>query len=306
MTEFKLGTARVDQEEVAILMVGERIFDIAALAKEGGGSGWGRLAGRTTVLEILESWDELLPALRELAAATEGTDVEAVTPEELLPPVPRPGKVLGVGANYQDHLDEMQAEAPFEPYLFLKPAWTTQIGSGQPLRAPADVRWLDWEAELAVIMGKRIADVSSDVAAAAIAGFAVANDVSGRDCLEMQTPPLGVNWLRHKGYDGFTPIGPAMTPAVFVPDPHNLTIRLSVNGELMQDSNTSKMVTGIYDVIAHASRFTTLEPGDVVLTGTPAGVGFARDPKVSLTPGDVIEVTIAELGSIHTPVIPAG
>jgi 2-keto-4-pentenoate hydratase/2-oxohepta-3-ene-1,7-dioic acid hydratase in catechol pathway len=295
---------KVDQSEIAALFVDDAVFDISKLVEE---TGIGKeqskafTGDRMTVLGILQDWDTWEPLLAELADAA-GKSHAGLADVSLLPPVPRPGKVLGVGANYRDHLEEMNADAPSRPYLFLKPAGTTQIGSGQALEAPRDVQWLDWEAELAFVMGRRVRNGSADAALAAVAGYMVANDVSARDCMADALPPLGMDWLRHKGYDGFTPIGPAITPASFVPDPQDLAIELSVNGEMKQRSHTSKMITTVADIIVYASTITTLEPGDVVLTGTPAGVGFGQEPRERLSPGDSVTVKIDRLGTITTPV----
>lgn len=301
---YRFGTVKADESEIAALFVDEAAFDISALVEE---SGIGKEqskefpGNRVTVMGMLKQWDawkSLLPGLADAA----GESHARLADVSHLPPVPRPGKVLGVGANYRDHLEEMNAEAPSRPYLFLKPAGTTQIGSGQALEAPSDVQWLDWEAELAFVMGRRVRNGSAEAGLSAVAGYMVANDASARDCMADATPPLGMDWLRHKGYDGLTPIGPAITPASFVPNPQDLAIELSVNGEMKQRSHTSKMITGVADIIAYASTITTLEPGDVILTGTPAGVGFGREPRERLSPGDTVMVKIDRLGTITTPV----
>ncbi len=308
MQAYKLGTVRYESADLAALVVDQRVFGLPSLisasgdeisrAEPGGGS--------PSVLDILNRWTDWQPRLEALAALVTSDASFAPLPEPvtLRPPVPTASTVLGVGANYRDHLQEMGSEETDGPvFLFLKPAVATQIGSGQPLFAPRHLNWIDWEAELAVIIGRDADHVSVEEARDVVAGYAVANDVSARDAFASAVPGLGVDWLEHKGYQGFTPIGPAMTPAVFVPDPQQLEIELEVNGVLKQSSSTAQMINGVFALIARASAVFSLRPGDVILTGTPAGVGFARSPRESLRPGDVVTVRIQSLGEIQTPIV---
>jgi 2-keto-4-pentenoate hydratase/2-oxohepta-3-ene-1,7-dioic acid hydratase in catechol pathway len=166
---------------------------------------------------------------------------------------------------------------------------------------PHQVQYADWEGELAVIIGRRARQVSEAEALKFVAGYTPANDFSARDWLANAIPPLGSDWLLHKGWDGFTPIGPLITPAEFVADPQRLGIRLTVDGVTKQDGNTSKMVFPVATLIAHASTVMTLEPGDVLLTGTPMGSGFAVQPQERLTPGQTMVVDVDGLGTLTTP-----
>jgi acylpyruvate hydrolase len=215
----------------------------------------------------------------------------------VLAPVPRPGKIVCVGLNYRDHAREAKMEVPASPIIFAKFA-TAVIGPGQPIVLPATSDKVDYEAELGVVIGRRCLHVSTADAASMVAGFVNANDVSARDFQKIDG-----QWVRAKSCDSFAPMGPALVTADEVPDPGALDICLRVNGEVRQHSNTREFVFGVADLIAFLTETITLEPGDVVLTGTPPGVGFARRPPVYLAPGDRVEVTIAGLGTLSNPVV---
>jgi 2-keto-4-pentenoate hydratase/2-oxohepta-3-ene-1,7-dioic acid hydratase in catechol pathway len=210
-------------------------------------------------------------------------------------PIPRPGKIVCVGLNYRDHAEEQGAELPAAPLLFAK-FTTSLIGPGDPIVIPSVVTKCDYEAELGVVIGTAVRNVSKENALEAVAGYVVANDVSARD-LQFADG----QWTRGKSPDTFCPVGP-LVPAAEVPDPHALGIRAILNGETMQDSSTSNLIFGIDEVISYASQTSTLEAGDLVLTGTPAGVGVFRDPQRLLRPGDEITIEIDGVGSLTNPV----
>jgi 2,4-didehydro-3-deoxy-L-rhamnonate hydrolase len=213
-------------------------------------------------------------------------------------PIERPGKIVCVGLNYRDHAEEQGADLPQAPLLFAK--WTTAlIGPGEPIVIPPIVTKCDYEAELGVVIGSRVKGVSKENAFEAVRGYLCANDVSARD-LQFGDG----QWTRGKSPDTFCPVGP-MTPRDEVPDPHALRIRAIVSGEVLQDSTTANLIFGVDDVIAYASQTTTLEPGDLVLTGTPAGVGVFRDPQRLLQPGDEVTIEIEGLTSLTNPVVAA-
>jgi 2-keto-4-pentenoate hydratase/2-oxohepta-3-ene-1,7-dioic acid hydratase in catechol pathway len=206
-----------------------------------------------------------------------------------------PQKIVCVGLNYRDHAEEQGVALPERPLLFAK--WpNTLIGDGDPIRIPAISRQVDYEAELGVVIGRRASGVSVDDALSFVEGYVVANDVSGRD-LQFSDG----QWVRGKSLDTFLPVGDVV-PAGDVPDPQALAIRAVLNGETMQDSSTSNMVFGVAEVIAFVSQAITLEPGDLIITGTPAGVGAFRDPPVWMKPGDEITIEIEGVGSITNPV----
>jgi 2-keto-4-pentenoate hydratase/2-oxohepta-3-ene-1,7-dioic acid hydratase in catechol pathway len=215
-------------------------------------------------------------------------------------PIEWPQKIVCVGLNYRDHAEEQGVALPERPLLFAK--WpNTLIGPGEPIRLPAISSQVDYEAELAVVMGERVRQASPDTALEAVRGYLCANDVSGRDVQFADG-----QWVRGKSFDTFCPVGPELVPAADVPDPQALTIRAILNGQVMQDSTTANMVFGVAEIISFVSQAITLEPGDLILTGTPAGVGVFRDPKVLLQPGDEITIEVEGLGALTNPVVAAG
>jgi 2,4-didehydro-3-deoxy-L-rhamnonate hydrolase len=207
-----------------------------------------------------------------------------------------PQKIVCVGLNYRDHAEEQGAELPERPLLFAK--WpNTLVGDGDAICIPAICKQPDYEAELGVVIGRQARRVSVDDALDVVRGYVVANDVSGRD-LQFGDK----QWTRGKSLDTFLPVGD-LVPASEMPDPQALPIRAVLNGETMQDSNTSNQIFGVREVIAFVSQAITLEPGDLIITGTPAGVGAWRDPQVWLQPGDEIAIEIDGLGRISNPVV---
>jgi acylpyruvate hydrolase len=230
--------------------------------------------------------DERLTVLDRLAdpgaPAAEGPSWE-LAEVSLLAPVPRPRAIFGIGLNYADHVRETGGETPQQPIVFMKLP-SSAAAPGAPVRCPAVVRRLDYEGELAVVMGRH----------GTVAGYAVADDVSARD-LQGREP----QWTRAKGADGFCPYGPWITTVDEVPDPHALALRTWINGELRQQSNTSNLIFGVPDLVAFISETCTLEPGDLILTGTPSGVGIGQSPPAFLASGDVVRIEIERLGSIE-------
>jgi 2-keto-4-pentenoate hydratase/2-oxohepta-3-ene-1,7-dioic acid hydratase in catechol pathway len=213
-------------------------------------------------------------------------------------PIETPQKIVCIGLNYRDHAEEQGVDLPERPLLFAK--WpNTLSGDGDPIRIPSIAQNVDYEAELGVVIGRRARGVSRDDALDFVRGYVVANDVSARD-LQFSDG----QWVRGKSLDTFLPVS-ELVPAADVPDPQSLPIRTILNGETMQDSNTSNQIFGVAEVIAFVSQAITLEPGDLIITGTPAGVGAFRDPKVWLQPGDEVTIEIDGLGSITNPVVAA-
>ena len=211
-------------------------------------------------------------------------------------PIERPGKIVCVGLNYRDHAEEQGAEIPSEPLLFAK--WPNAlVGPGDPIVIPSIVTECDYEAELGVVIGSRVKGVSRENALEAVRGYVCANDVSARD-LQFSDR----QWTRGKSVDTFCPVGP-LVPAADVPDPHSLRIRAIVSGEVLQDSTTANLIFGVDEIVSHVAKTTTLEPGDLILTGTPAGVGVFRSPKRLLRPGDEVTVEIERVGSLTNPVV---
>lgn len=246
--------------------------------------------------------------LAALLAEAGPADSAAVTrdPEELrlLAPL-RPGKIVGVGLNYVDHVAESarsldtDRELPSRPVLFGKPA-TAVIGTDEPIRHDAALTaQLDWECELAVVIGRTATRVSRESALDHVFGYSITNDISARD------QRRSGQWFFSKGQDTYAPFGPAVLTADEVPDPQSLDLSLTVNGEQKQSGNTRDMLFGVAELIADISTGMTLEPGDVIATGSPQGVGAAQDPPQYLWPGDVVEATIERIGTLRNPVVAA-
>ena len=187
---------------------------------------------------------------------------------------------------------------PLYPYAFLKPL-TTIAAPGGPVMLPAVSKMVDWEAELGVVIGRRAKNVPLDQALDHVAGYFPLNDISARDWVETR-PTLGIDWVMQKASDGFTPMGPWITLAACVPDPQAIPVQCRLNGELMQDSSTANMLFSVAEIIAHASRFMTLSAGDVIATGTPAGVGFGMRPRRFIADGDIVTTSLGDLGNFDT------
>jgi 2-keto-4-pentenoate hydratase/2-oxohepta-3-ene-1,7-dioic acid hydratase in catechol pathway len=210
--------------------------------------------------------------------------------------IERPGKIVAIGLNYMDHVRESGSEAPKRPLIFAKFP-TSVINHEEQIRIPRKLtERVDWEVELAVIIGRQATRVGVEDALSYVRGYTVANDVSARD-LQF----ADVQWVRAKSLDTFCPLGPELVEAV--KDPQNLKLTTRVNGMLMQDSNTSEMIFGVAELISFCSHSFTLEPGDAILTGTPWGCGEFMEPKQSLSDGDVVECEIEGVGLLRNPVV---
>ncbi|ACM06990.1 fumarylacetoacetate hydrolase family protein [Thermomicrobium roseum] len=228
---------------------------------------------------------------RGLAVAADAPGVR------LRAPLQRPGKIICLGLNYADHARETNSPIPQYPELFNKFA-NALIGPGEPIVLPRVSQQVDYEAELAVVIGKPGRYIDEQRALEHVAGYTVLNDVSMRD-FQFR----GRQWMQGKTFDRSTPLGPWIVTAEEIPDPQALDISCEVSGEVLQRSNTREMIFSVAAVVAYISQIMTLEPGDLIATGTPAGVGFAREPKRLLQPGDVVRVTIERIGTLENPVI---
>jgi 2-keto-4-pentenoate hydratase/2-oxohepta-3-ene-1,7-dioic acid hydratase in catechol pathway len=217
----------------------------------------------------------------------------------LLAPIPRPNKIFCIGLNYRDHAIETGAEIPSEPVVFSKFA-STIVADGDEIVLPSAAKEVDYEAELVVVIGRGGKRIAAKDAFAHVAGYMCGNDVSARD---WQKGRPGGQWLLGKTPDTFAPTGPYLVTADEIPDPHHLAVQLRLNGNVMQSGNTREFIFGIDAVITHISQLVTLEPGDLIFTGTPPGVGAARKPPVFLKHGDAVEVEIAGLGVLKNRVV---
>lgn len=240
------------------------------------------------------AWDRM----RALAETARRDGHELLREEDLTlgPPLPRPGKILCVGLNYRRHAAESGMAEPSEPVLFSK-FGNTVVGPGAPV-VIGGLKQVDYESELALVVGRTARNVSEADALSYVAGYLNANDVSERE-LQMRSG----QWLLGKTLDGFLPIGPYLMSADAVGDPGALPVRGRLNGQTRQDSSTSDLIFSVPEIIAYATRFMTLEPGDLICTGTPEGVILGRDPKVWLKPDDVYEVEVGPLGTLRTPFV---
>ena len=272
------------------------VVDLAAVARGLG------LPGE--IFSSMSSWLEgganrLVDPIKLMSNAA--TTAIPLSDVRFLPPVPRPGKIVAIGLNYRDHSIESGATAPPKsPIIFAK--FTTSIaGPEDAIVIPVGNPNVDYEAELAVVVGRRGKAIRAAHAFEYVAGYMPLNDVSAR------VWQFGDRqWVRGKSCDTFCPTGPHLTTRDEIPDPHALAIRARVNGVTMQDSHTSKMIFGVPELIEFTSASITLEPGDIIATGTPEGVGAFRKPPVFLNPGYVVEVEIEKLGVLRNPVVAAG
>tara|TARA_R110002096_G_scaffold218507_6_gene406654 strand:+ start:1475 stop:2329 length:855 start_codon:yes stop_codon:yes gene_type:complete len=257
--------------------------------------------------------------IRDLSGIVPDIDADAVSPAGLakiaqadaenLPkvsgsptlaaPVANPSKVVCIGLNYSDHAAEVGATPPSEPIIFMKAPTAYNAPNGPVVKPPHSTK-LDWEAELCVYIGKRASYVSEDEALDHVAGYAVGNDVSER---EFQQERPGGQWTKGKSPDGFAPVGPWLVTKDEVPNPEGLKIWLKVNGEFMQNGSTDKLIFGVKKIVSFVSEYMTLLPGDVIMTGTPPGVGAGMKPQKWLNPGDVVEVGIEGLGEQRQEII---
>lgn len=292
MKHYKIGTGAIGGESGPLLLVGERVHRLASVL--------GPSCPRT-LEEVLADWARFD---REIGAAVERLEDGGHAQAEVTfaPPVANPRKVLCIGTNYHDHLAEMAVKTlpPF-PYGFLRPQ-TCLAAHGERIPLPSGSKMVDWEAELAIVIGTRFGPGDPGDPVSAVAGYTVVNDVSARDWI-IDRPWVGIDWVMQKAWDKFQPTGPWITPARFVADPGALQLSLTVNGVTKQRSNTSNLIFGIREILTHLTGMMTLEPGDIIATGTPAGVGFGMKPQEFLKPGDRVAVTIDGLGTLENTFI---
>jgi 2-keto-4-pentenoate hydratase/2-oxohepta-3-ene-1,7-dioic acid hydratase in catechol pathway len=264
-----------------------------------------RIPGAASVRAMLDDWDEWLGRLDAERVA----DPVARADSTLLAPVPDAPNLYMAGANYADHVREMSGLAADDPvprprggpFFFLKPT-TAMIGDGAPVVIGDGIARLDWEVELAAVIGRRADRVPASSALDHVAAYTIVNDISARDAFvrEGAAPPFTYDWISQKGWATSAPAGPWLLPARDCPDPGRLALSLSVNGELMQDSDTSQMIFPLEELIEFISRIVPLVPGDIVSTGTPAGVGAGRGR--FLAPGDVMRAQVEGIGALVNPV----
>jgi 2-keto-4-pentenoate hydratase/2-oxohepta-3-ene-1,7-dioic acid hydratase in catechol pathway len=270
------------------VLVGEHYVDVQATRSD----------LPSSVRHLLEGGPPLLQAAQEAASQTDAVRIPRGE-ARLLAPVIDPPKIVCIGLNYRDHAAESGAPIPKEPVLFSKFS-TAILGPDEPIHLPAVSCEVDYEAELVLVVGKKGRNIKAAEAMDYLAGYTVGHDVSARD---WQLKKDGKQWLAGKTFDTFAPTGPHLVSRDEVRDPHALGIRLRLNGQTMQDSNTGQMIFRAADLVAYISQVVTFQPGDLIFTGTPPGVGVARKPPVFLKEGDVVEVEIEGLGVLRNPVV---
>jgi 2-keto-4-pentenoate hydratase/2-oxohepta-3-ene-1,7-dioic acid hydratase in catechol pathway len=289
---MRLVTYEADAAWRAGIAIGDAVVDAQAAAREAGLTGADWSSNRALIAADAQTRSALATAAAELAPTA-----PALQSLRLGPPIPDPEKILCMGLNYRDHAEEAQLPLPEVPLFFAKFRNSLIGPNDEIVLPPAASGQVDYEAELAVVIGRRCRDVAAEQALDYVAGAMALNDVSARD-LQLQVS----QWMMGKAIDTFAPCGPALVTLDELGDLQDLGIRTRVNGETLQDANTSLMVFGVAEAIAFLTRVMTLEPGDIIATGTPAGVGMARDPQVWLHSGDVVEVEIDGVGTLRNTV----
>jgi len=249
------------------------------------------------MLAFLEAGQPALALAQQALAAPPAVAVVARSAVTLKAPVPRPGKIICLGLNYRDHAIESGLAIPTYPVVFAKYS-NVVIGPGEAIVLPKISQEVDYEAEFGIVIGKRGRSIAEADAISYVAGYLPFHDVSARD-YQMRTS----QWVIGKTFDTFGPMGPALVTADEIPDPHDLNIQLSIGGEVLQSSNIRHLIFPVEKIIYHLSAVMTLEPGDVIATGTPAGVGTSRTPKRYLKAGDVVRIEIERLGILENPVV---
>jgi 2-keto-4-pentenoate hydratase/2-oxohepta-3-ene-1,7-dioic acid hydratase in catechol pathway len=285
---MRLATIHTPQGPRAAVLAGTHLVDLHATDPELPSSVRGLLEAGPKALRLAEDMARRPAAVRHVAATA-----------KLLPPIPDPHKIVCIGLNYRDHAAETGAPIPRDPVLFSK-FTTALVGPEEPIVLPPVSQKVDYEAELVLVVGKKGHFIPREQARDYLAGYTVGHDVSARD---WQLEKDGKQWLAGKTFDTFAPIGPYLVTADEIADPHALAIRLRLNGQTMQDSNTKQMIFRAEELIAYLSQVVTLQPGDLIFTGTPPGVGVARKPPVWLKGGDVVEVEVEGLGVLRNPVV---
>ena len=284
---MRLLTHATDEgPRLAVVAPDGRAVDVADML---GDDGW-------TMERVLEAPDVSLSLIHEGLRQGAGPAGQAISSLCLLPPIQRPGKILAIGRNYSEHAAEEGLTPPSAPVVFAKFS-SALVGDGTAITwRTADTDQVDYEAELAVVIGRTARDVRPEHALEHVFGYTCLDDVSARDLQSADT-----QWIRGKNLDTFCPMGPWIVSADEIPDPGGLGIRCLVNGELMQSAHTSQMIHDVPAIISFCSRFLTLEPGDVIATGTPGGVGAFRDPPRFLADGDEVVVEIDGIGRLANP-----
>ena len=300
---FSLKTLQVGNDPVACIDILGRSYPIQASAERLGG-----VELPASIYEVFADWERYFPMLEKLAKDIELCSDLAITEDaKTLPPLMYPGKILCAGANYYDHLEEMGFPAEKKDqrlFFFFKPSRQAAVGHGASVPIPAGCKKYDWEVELALVIGKKARSISLETALDYVAGYTVAIDLSARDFARAPDQFYKFDWVAGKAHDASCPLGPAIIPSCFISDPQDLRMRLWVNDDLKQDARTSGMIFDIREQLVRLTEIMTLEPGDIVLTGTPAGVGAAAGK--FLQAGDIVTAEIETLGRLSVDITQPG
>ena len=296
MTRFALATRATPDGARPMIRVGDAFHDLHDAAATHGFT-----AVADDVTTIIRDWDARREGLFALAHVLEGAAGGIDAPTLAAPFEPR--RIFAAASNFIEHAEEMQtklaAKAESEPYIFLKTVESV-VGLNETVVVPSQVSRPDWEVELGVVLGRAGKNVAAADAHDLIAGYTIVNDVSARDRTRRSDFPFSHDWFRGKSFDSFTPLGPVFVPRDCLGDPHAIRLGLKVNGEAMQDGNTSEMIFNIYEQIAYLSTILELRSGDLIASGTPAGVGMGRG--VFLKDGDVMDAWVEGIGELRNPV----
>jgi acylpyruvate hydrolase len=284
---MKLVTFSLENKTRIGLWLGQSILDLAQAQP----------ALPITMLEFLAAGRPALELARQALSDPQPGALIPAASVTLLAPIPRPGKLICMGHNYLDHTATVPGKLPEYPELFLK-ASSAVIGPGQPVVIPPASPYIDYEAEFCFVIGSRAQRVSEADAMQHVIGYTLLNDVTARDYTKRAT-----QWMLGKSFDTFAPLGPYLVTKDEVPDPHQLELSITVNGEERQHSNTRNLIFTIPFLVSYISQVMTLEPGDVVSTGTPSGSGAGRKPPIFLQSGDEMRISVERVGELYTPVV---
>jgi 2-keto-4-pentenoate hydratase/2-oxohepta-3-ene-1,7-dioic acid hydratase in catechol pathway len=303
MPGYKLASYQSDRGPRSGVIIASGLHDTADVTGQ---------TSYATTLGVLEDWSNAQIALRDAVETLGATAGHPVTDVQLLAPILRPSAIYCAGANYSDHVANMAKllnippepdphAIGLKPWHFLKPSGCL---TGPDSTVRVDCEKLDWEAELTAVIGRTAKNISISDALNYVAGYTIANDLSARDLMRRinadDHSPFKYDWIGHKCFDGSCPLGPCIVPATDISDPQDLSIKLWVDGQIKQDSNTSRMIFTLAEQVSHLSSRISLYPGDLILTGTPAGVGAERGE--SLSPGQKVRIEIEKIGELTTTI----
>ena len=309
MPALALATYRQRTTAAPAIIIDDVLYDLTDAARAARVPGFEKAWGTGGLGAMVADWRAagswLRKAAKPIAAAVAAGKLKAVGPASKKCVLPyRPQRIYCAASNFIEHANEMTtvlaAKSESKPYMFLKLA-NAVVGPGEAVRKPAETAQLDWEVELAAVIGKRARRVPPAKALDYVAGYSIVNDVTARDLNKRTDYPFKFDWFQGKAHDTFAPFGPCIVPAWLVPDPQKVGMKLVVNGETMQADTTANMIWTVREQIAYLSTIVTLEPGDVIATGTPAGTGMGRG--IFLKPGDTMAAVVAGIGELISPVV---